>query len=179
MVLWTHSNASYLSAPKGHSHAAGYSFLSLHPLASLTASDLAPPDNGPIHVLCQIMRQVVSSAAEAELGALFLNAQALCPIQTALHELGHPQPATPLQTNNNTASGIANGTVKQKHSKAVDMRFYWLCDHKQQGQFHIFWCLGATNQADYFSKHTLPPTIKMFAHATCTLKQQHPNILHL
>ena len=28
MVLWTHSNASYLMAPKGRSHAAGYSFLS-------------------------------------------------------------------------------------------------------------------------------------------------------
>ncbi len=28
MVLWTHSNASYLTAPKGRSHAAGYCFLS-------------------------------------------------------------------------------------------------------------------------------------------------------
>jgi len=28
MVLWTHSDASYLTAPKGRSHAAGYCFLS-------------------------------------------------------------------------------------------------------------------------------------------------------
>jgi len=28
MVLWTHSDAFYLTAPQGHSHAAGYSFLS-------------------------------------------------------------------------------------------------------------------------------------------------------
>jgi len=118
-----------------------------------TETDPAPPDNGPIHVLCQIMRQVVSSAAEAKLGALFLNAQNLCPIRTALAELGHPQPATPLQMDNNTASGIINDTVKQKCSKAVDMHFYWLCDRKRQGQFHIFWRPGATNRADYFSKH--------------------------
>jgi len=28
MILWIHSNDSYLTAPKGHSHAAGYHFLS-------------------------------------------------------------------------------------------------------------------------------------------------------
>jgi len=114
MVLWTHSNASYLTAPKGCSHAAGYSFLSLWPTSPPTSTNPVPPDNGPIHVLCQIMHQVLSSAVEAELGALFLNAQTLCPICIALEELGHAQPATPLQTNNNTASGIVNDTIKQK-----------------------------------------------------------------
>jgi len=153
MVLWTHSDASYLTAPKGRSRAAGYSFLSTRPCSPPTSTDPAPPDNGPVHVLCQIMRQVVASAAEAELGALFLNAQTICPIRTALEELGHPQPATPLQTDNNTASGIINDTVKQKRSKAVDMRFYWLRDRSQQEQFHIFWKPGITNRADYFSKH--------------------------
>jgi len=56
----------------------------------------------------------VSSAAEAELGVLFLNAQAVCPISTALDELGHLQPATLLQMDNSMANGIANDTVKQK-----------------------------------------------------------------
>jgi len=58
------------------------------------------------------MCQVLSSTAEVELGALFLNAQTICPIRIALEELGHPQPATPLQTDNNTASGIINDIVK-------------------------------------------------------------------
>jgi len=153
MVLWAHSNALYLTAPKGQSRAAGYSFLSSRPTMPPNASDPPPPDNGAIHVLCQIMQQVVSSATKAELGALFLTAQNLCPICTALEELGHPPPATPLQTDNNTASRILNDTVKQKRSKAVDMRFYWLRDRKRQGQFHIFWQPGNTNRADYFSKH--------------------------
>jgi len=156
MVLWTHSDASYLTAPKGRSRAAGYSFLSSRPSSPPSDSTPVPPDNGPIHVLCQIMRSVVSSAAEAELGALFLNAQDICPIRVALDELGHPQPATPIQTDNNTASGIVNDTVKQRRSKSIDMRFYWLRDRDQQGQFHIFWRPGATNRADYFSKHHAP-----------------------
>jgi len=139
MVLWTHSDASYLTAPKGRSRAAGHCFLSTRPTTPPTATDAPPPDNGAIHVLCQIMKQVVASAAKVELGTLFLNAQATCPIQTALEELGHAQPATPLQTDNSTASGIANDMVKQKRSKAIDMHFYWIRDCVHQGQFHIFW----------------------------------------
>ena len=142
MMLWTHSDASYLTAPKGRSRAAGYCFLSSRPTTPPTATDDPPPDNGPIHVLCQIIKTVMASAAEAELGALFLNAQAICPFRTALEELGHPQPATPLQTDNSTASGIANDTIKQKRSKAIDMRFYWIRDRVRQGQFHIFWRPG-------------------------------------
>jgi len=153
MVLWTHSNASYLSAPKGRSQAAGYCFFSTQPTTPPSAHDEPPPNNGPVHILCQIMKSVMSSAAEAELGALFLNAQAICPMCTTLDELGHPQPATPLQTKNSTASGIANDTMKQKQSKAIAMHFYWVWDRVQQGQFHIFLQPGSTNCADYFTKH--------------------------
>jgi len=61
MVLWTHINASYLTASKEHLQVNSYSFLSSWPITSPTATDPAPPDNGPIHVLCQIMCQVISS----------------------------------------------------------------------------------------------------------------------
>ena len=156
MVLWVDSDASYLSENKARSRAGGFHFLSnrpKHPDIAPTANDAPPPNNGPIHVLCQIMREVVSSAAEAELGALFHNAKEACPIRTSLEELGHPQPPTPIQTDNSTAHGIANDTVKQKRSKAIDMRFYWVRDRVRQKQFHIFWQKGSLSRADYFTKH--------------------------
>jgi len=149
MVLALDSDASYLSVSKARSRAAGFYFLTSLP----PTSDAALPINGAIHVLCHIMRNVVSSAAEAELGALFLNGKDACPLRIALTELGHPQPATPIQTDNSTAAGIANDTVKQKRSKAIDMRFYWIRDRVRQGQFRIFWRKGSLNKADYFSKH--------------------------
>jgi hypothetical protein len=37
---------------------------------------------------------------------------------------GHPQPPTPLKTDNTTADGIANDAVKQKRSKAIYMTMY-------------------------------------------------------
>ena len=149
MILAVESDASYLSVVKGRSRAAGYFFLSSHP----TKPDGPCQPNGTVHVLCHIMREVLSSAAEAELGALFHNGKEACPLRIALEEMGHPQPATPMATDNNTASGIATDTVKQKRSKAIDMRFYWIRDRVRQGQFKIYRSKGATNRADYFSKH--------------------------
>jgi len=156
MILWTDSDASYLSAPKARSRAAGYHFLSKRPTDPSKPplpSDPLPPPNGAIDVLCQTMRAVLSSAAEAELGGLFLNAKHACPIRVTLDELGHPQPPTPIQTDNSTAAGIANDSIKQKRSKAIDMRFYWVRDRVRQGQFHIYWRPGKQNKADYYTKH--------------------------
>ena len=149
MLLAVESDASYLSVAKGRSRAAGYFYLTNHQVAP---SAVYKP-NGAVHVLCHIMREVLSSAAEAELGALFHNGKEACPLRIALVEMGHPQPATPMATDNNTASGIVNDTVKQKRSKAIDMRFYWIRDRVRQGQFQIYWSKGKTNRADYFSKH--------------------------
>ena len=80
----------------------------------------------------------MSSAAEAEIGALYMNAQQLLPLRVTCEELEHPQPATPMQTDNNTASGIINETFNQARSKATVMRYYWLMDRAQQKQFIIY-----------------------------------------
>jgi hypothetical protein len=47
----------------------------------------------------------MSSAAEAEIGSVFLNAKEATLLRTTLEEMGHPQPPTPLQSDNNTAMG--------------------------------------------------------------------------
>src|SRR5687768_5783376 len=67
--------------------------------------------------------------------------------------MGHPQPATPMKTDNSTASGISNQTVKQKCTCAMDMRFYWVRNHVQQQQLLVYWQPGTENIADYFTKH--------------------------
>jgi hypothetical protein len=71
---------------------------------------------------------VVASDSESEFGACFHNAQSGAPLRVTLIELGHTQPLTPLRTDNSTAYSILNETIKQKHSKAMDMRYRWLTD---------------------------------------------------
>jgi hypothetical protein len=68
--------------------------------------------------------------------------------------MGHPQPATPVQTDNSTAEGIIHSRVQPKRTKAMDMRFHWLRDRGvNQQQFRFFWRPGPLNYADYWTKH--------------------------
>ena len=67
--------------------------------------------------------------------------------------LKHPQPPTPIRTDNTTAQSIINNTAKQRKSRAMDMRYYWLRDRIKQGQFMIYWRPGTENYGDYFTKH--------------------------
>ena len=98
----------------------------------------------------------MASAAEAELGALFLNCQEAVPIRITLEKMGHSQPPTPVQVDNSTALGIATGTTKQRKSKEMDTSFYWIRDRKIQKKFNIYWKPGSTNKGDYFTNH-FPP----------------------
>jgi hypothetical protein len=80
--------------------------------------------NGAFHVSANIMRFVVASVAKAELGALYHNCQTGIIFCDILNYMGHPHPKTPFHCNNATAVGIANNTVKQQHSRSMEMRFF-------------------------------------------------------
>jgi hypothetical protein len=92
---------------------------------------------GAILIVSKVLKHVMSSAAEAEIGAVFVDAKEGAVLRTTLEELGHKQPPTPMKTDNTTATGYSNGTIKQKRTKATDMRFYWIKDRVKQGQFKI------------------------------------------
>jgi hypothetical protein len=115
----------------------------------------------------------MSSAVEAEVAGVFVNTKEGTTIRTTLEELGYPQPPTPVHVDNTTAVGIENDTVKQRRSKAIDMRFYWIRDRVKQGQFHIYWAPGKHNIADYFTKHQQVNIINRNAPITCTLDNLH------
>ena len=143
MKLLVQSDASYLTASRGRSHAGGIFFLgdAHHPERF--------PSNAPFHCEASILKSVMSSVAEAELGALFDNARLAVEFRLMLNEMGHPQPPTSIQTDNTTASGISNGTLKVRRSRAIDMRFHWLCDRSLQRHFTIVWAPKTYNLADY------------------------------
>ena len=56
-------------------------------------------------------------------------------------------------TDNNTAIGFANNTIKQAKSKSWDMNTNWLKCRQTQHQFQFRWEEGKTNLADYPTKH--------------------------
>ena len=145
MVFAIHSDTSYLSEPGARSRAGGHFFLS--------SNAEIPPNNGAILNIAHIIKHGMASTTEAKLTTLYIMAREAVFIRIILNELGHKQPATPLQTDNSMAEGIVNGKVQPKQTKAMDMRFHWLRDRKCQEQFHIYWCPGKLNYAGYWTKH--------------------------
>ena len=148
MILNIHSDASYLSEPNAQSRTCGYFFM-----GSMTKDGKPIKVNGACHVNTQIMKFVVASAAEAELGALFRNCQDGIIFRLTLHNLGHPQPKKPVHYDNATAVGIASNTVKQQRAGAMEMRFMWVGDKVAQEMNELIWHPGQENLADYQSKH--------------------------
>ena len=73
MILYVHSDTLYLSAPSAQSRTGGHYFL------SNSSPDPTKPHktrlwiNGPIHTVSKIMSNVMGLAAEAEIGATYIN----------------------------------------------------------------------------------------------------------
>jgi hypothetical protein len=118
------------------------------------SSDVSePPNNGAVLNISKILKAVMSSAAEAELRALYINASEAVPMHQLLAEMGHKQPKTPIQTDNTTVCGVVNSNIQPQRTKAMDMRFHWLHCRDSQGQFRYYWGPRIDNRADNYTKH--------------------------
>ena len=89
-------------------------------------------------------------------GQLFSTAKMLSPFELRWKRLGRPQPPTPVILDNTTAHGFTADTIKQRRTRAIDMRYHWLRDRQTQKQFDFRWEPAANNRADYFTKHHPP-----------------------
>ena len=119
----------------------------------MSSNNQIPANNGAILTTAQIIKAVMSSAAEAELAALYINAREAVQIRNILEEMGHKQPPTPIQVDNSTAVGIVTNKILPKALKAMDMRFHRLRCRWVQEMFRFYWRPGPTNNGDYPSKH--------------------------
>ena len=84
------------------------------------------------------MKTIMSSAAEAEIGAMYGNAREAVPARQSLNEMGHRQPRTPMQTENTAAYSVVTNNVQTKRTKTMDMCFNWL------------WCCDAQEKLRYY-----------------------------
>jgi hypothetical protein len=144
MILHIHSYASYLSISHAPSRVGG-----------LCYCGYKTPNADRIkwfHPQCS-RRHQKWSAAESEVGAYLQNAQSGAPLRFNLVELSHQQHAKPLRTDNSTAFGIVNETIKQKRSKAMDMRYHWLTHRVRKKQFDVYCLPGKDNIGYYHTKH--------------------------
>jgi hypothetical protein len=155
VVLRIDSDASCLSESKARSRVAGCHCLGSHPDK---LQGKPPPFNGSANALfffapsCARLHPVPPKRNSAP-SSTTARKHAQSEQRSRKWDIHNPQLRLRLTTDNNAAAGTANGSAKQKRSKAMDMRFCWVHDRVRQGQFHIAWRKGALNKADHFSKH--------------------------
>ena len=147
MLLRIDSDAAYLVAPRARSRAGGFHYLS---------NKEGTLFNGAIYNLVKVLKHVCASAAEAEIGALYANAREATIFRNTLEDMGHPQPPTPIKTDNTTANGILDDSMEAKYLKGADMRVNWLKDRVEQNQFEVYWEPAITNLGDYHTKRHGP-----------------------
>jgi hypothetical protein len=111
MIMNIHLDASYLSEMGARSRACRHFFMGWMPKNGKPIKI-----NGAFYVNTTIMKFVVASAVEAELGALFHNCQDGIIFRKTLADMGHPQQKTPVHCDNATAVGIANNSIKRQRS---------------------------------------------------------------
>mmetsp|Transcript_17385 Transcript_17385/g.24554 ORF Transcript_17385/g.24554 Transcript_17385/m.24554 type:complete len:119 (+) Transcript_17385:1922-2278(+) len=117
MQLQVDSDAAYLILPKARSRYAGYFYLG----ANIS-------NNGPVHVECKIIPNVVTSSAEAECAGVYHNTHMAIIIRWDLETLGHKQHPTTVLTDNSTACAFANNDIKLQRSKTWDKNYWWLLE---------------------------------------------------
>jgi hypothetical protein len=82
MVLQVSINASNLLEPEARSRTGGHFYLG-------NKEGSQQQINGPILCLSSILKHVMSSAAESEVGSIFNNAKEAAPLRVMLEEMGH------------------------------------------------------------------------------------------
>ena len=145
MKLSVYSNALYCTEPKARSRAGGQFYMN-------TNKDNLP-NNEAVLTVAQIIKNFMTSAVDAEIGALYINTRHAIPTRNILQDMGHPQPPTPMLTDNTTALGFVTNNLQPKTTKSTDMQHWFMRDRQDQLQFKYYWGSGKFNDGDYHTKH--------------------------
>ena len=76
MILHVYRNASYLTEPKARKRAGDRFFFS--------SKAKYAPNNGAVHTIAQILKHVMTPAADAGIGALYVNTRYVIPVKITL-----------------------------------------------------------------------------------------------
>ena len=131
MVLAAYSDAVLHNESKGLSRAGSHVFLAEDEPIQIW--------NGPILTIAQVIKLVMSSAVEDELGAIFITAKEIVPMRQNKTEMGWPKPPTHMHKEKSTAAVVANDTIVVRKTKSMDLRFHWLRCHKTSRQLCFYW----------------------------------------
>ena len=110
----------------------------------------------------QHLKKIAASAAEEETRGCFVTGIYVIIIQNTLEKIGHTQPIIQVRTDNTTAAGTANNTIKKQQSRATNMQYFWIHGQKTLKDFLIAWKSGQGNLANYLTKYHSANIINLY-----------------
>ncbi len=149
MIMNVHSDAPYFSKVDARNIACRH-------FSWVGKQKTANPSSSTVHSLpcVQFFASLLLPPQKPNLGPYSLTAKRAWYFEWLSSQ---PQPKTQVHSNNATAVGIANNTVKKKHLQSTEIRYFWVCDKIAQDDISLKWNTGQENLADYQSKHHLGP----------------------
>jgi hypothetical protein len=145
MVLKVQSDASHDSLPGSGSMAGGFFYFGWKDNDKLI--------NHPVLCICTRIEIICPAAAEAEYAAAFKCGQEAMSLRYKLDDIRLPQDGpTVIKSDNTTAIGLAQDTVKPKRSKYFDRRWNWLKEKCANADLKLEKIAGNINLADFFTK---------------------------
>ena len=79
-----------------------------------------------------MLKKIIASVAECETESAFENGQDATVTRITLIEMDHPQPPTLVQLENITSNSFIKGTLKQKRTKSIEIKYHWLQERKNE-----------------------------------------------
>ena len=95
--------------------------------------------NGPVQILSSIQKTISASVTEAEYIALFDNGQNVLAIANTLLAITYPALVPTIYTDNECAVNMANDDIKERRTKAIDMRYHWTRHQIREQKLIIKW----------------------------------------
>ena len=118
MSLADHSDASHLYETKTRSRVDAHLFMS--------NNTEFPPNNGAVLTVAKIIKAVMSSVAEDELGSLFIKCKEPIRARQPWNKCGKNNHQIPVQTDNTTSRGVVTNNIASKRLKSMNMRLHWV-----------------------------------------------------
>ena len=139
------------------SRAVGYHSLPHHTICKphFSSNTPPPPFNGPIHIECTTMKNVPIAPWRRNWGHCLSTTNMGGALRISLHEMGNPQPPTPVVTNSAPRYGFVNENIVLCRFRTVYMRFCWFPYRFIQGQYLVYWRSGKKTFDNYFTENHL------------------------
>ena len=102
---------------------------------------------------CEKQRTVALSSMEAEYMALTMCLQTGLWLHSSLDQLSLPfVTPIPIAGNNKGSISLASNSSHHSHSKHIDIKYHFICEHIDSGRFSVYWIHTSNNVADILTK---------------------------